>query len=545
MLKIFNHVSSLVKEKTGLLNWTGSFLAIIVLRVFIEQFLSKTIHISPYNIILEFAHNLFFFSLTILLIWLFVSYMVKENPANLSTIFLIASLLILFPPLIDMIKTQGEVFWSFYLVSDLPTLKIQFLTIFGHLPSGIVYFGTKIVFISAVILSGIIVYSKTRSIFRTLITFLGVYIILFVMGSFPSLFTFFYKFFFDHENISSIHDFEIAQFFGTPSAIWGVHFFDIKYSFAYKLELIFYPLLIILLLVLFYFINQKKFFLVLRNFRYPQIIYHSGLFFVGMGLAFLNFPDNITLDIFSFLAILVLLVSVWLAWKTSVVVNDIYDISIDKITNSWRPLPQEIYTLKEYWELGAVCFLLSLLGGLIIGFPFFVLLLIYQIIAWFYSAPPFRFKRFPLLATFISSLASLMILFLGYILVSSNQNITSLSWRVIILLVIAYTISIPIKDFKDIEGDKKYGVWTIPVIFGERKGRTIVAVCLFISYLMSVFFLNEFKLFSFAIIFGTLTYLTIISPKIKPRKLPAAVLSLVFIYGLILAKIILVDGFLK
>jgi len=171
-----------------------------------------------------------------------------------------------------------------------------------------------------------------------------------------------------------------------------------------------------------------------------------------------------------------------------------------------------------------------------------MLLLVYQIIAWFYSAPPFRLKKFPVIATFVSSLASLMVLFLGYILMSSDQTIYTLSWRIILLLIICYTISIPIKDFKDIEGDKKYGIWTIPVIFGEKNARIIVAICHFCSYILSVFFLNELRLFFWAIVFGAINYAIVISKKINPRRVFWWVLGTVSVYLLIMVKIVFVDN---
>jgi 4-hydroxybenzoate polyprenyltransferase len=123
-------------------------------------------------------------------------------------------------------------------------------------------------------------------------------------------------------------------------------------------------------------------------------------------------------------------------------------------------------------------------------------------------------------------------------LLSDNQTLAGLSWRIIGLLMISYTISLPIKDFKDIEGDEKDGVWTIPVIFGERKGRLIVATGVFISYVLSVFFLNEMKLFFWAIFAGVISFIIVNNDEIKPRELPAWVLGVVAVYALILVWVV-------
>jgi 4-hydroxybenzoate polyprenyltransferase len=542
MKKLQKMAGQLLETKISILTWTGVFLAMIMLRNFIEQFLAKSLPLSPQESLIELIHNLYFFILVIILIWLYLSLVLKINPVRLAYIMSWAAFSMLVPPLIDMAKSGGEIFWSFYLLSGPGDLWKQFLTVFGNLPSGIVYFGTKITFLTAIFACCSLIYLKTGNWIRTIASAVIVYMLLFFMGSFPSLFFYGYAFFVPGKKISGIKSFEIARFLGAPQKIFGLETLNFKYAFAYKLELFYYPFLIFLLAVLFFLMNRKKFMAVLKNFRYPQLIYHGGLFVLGIGLGYLNFRENFVLNIFSLTTILVLLISVALAWKASVVINDIYDLEIDKISNSDRPLPKSIFDISQYVQFGIACFLLSLLGGITIGFNFFLLIFVYQILAWFYSAPPFRLKKFPIIATFVSSLASLMVLFIGYILMSSDQNSHTLSWRIVLLLIICYTISIPIKDLKDIEGDKKYGIWTIPVIFGEKNGRLIIAMAHFCSYVMSVFFLNEFKLFFWAIVFGVINYAIIISKKINPRKVFWWVLGAVFVYLLIMIKIIFVDN---
>lgn len=538
MKKLEKIIGHLFEKRVNITAFAGVFLGIIYWRVFIEQFIANSSPLSFDEVIIEFIHNLYFFLVAFLLIWIFLSFLLKINPAKLTFTFSLAALLIIFPPLIDMARTQGQVFWSFYILSSVAELKIQFLTVFGHLPSGIVYFGTKIVFILAIILIAGLVYLKTKKIVKALITGIITYIILFFMGSFPTIFAYLYFPTFEGKNISEIQSFNIAQLFGTPQKLFGLAPMNFKYSFAYKLDLVYFLFLVLLLAILFYMISRQKFWAVLGNFRYPQIVFHTGLFFAGAGLAFLRYPQNFDLNIFSILATVVLAVSVWLAWKASVVINDIVDSGIDGISNSWRPLPRKIFSGDDYIQFGLVCFLLSLLGGLTVGTRFFVLLLAYQIIAWFYSAPPFRLKKFPLVATLTSSIALLLVFFLGYILVSDGQTISTLSWRIVFLLVITYTLSIPVKDFKDIEGDKKFGIWTVPVIFGEKKARLIIATTIFISYLSSVFFINELRLFWWALIGGIFTFWVMVWGDIKPRKLPGIILATVAAYGLILVYVV-------
>lgn len=541
MKRIRSIIDNLIESPFDPVSFLFVFSGVIALRVFVEQLIAKAMPISAYEVVIEYVHNFFFFLLAFFLLWLLLSFILKMSPPKLTSIFLWASLLIILPPIIDMIKTGGEVYWSFYLLSSAQELSREFLSVFGHMPSGIVYFGTKITFILAIVLLSGLVFFRSGSYLKTVLTAFGSYIVLFFMGSFPTLFVFVWSRLFLGTDVGQIKSFQVAQFFGAPDRIFGLETPSIKYAFAYKLELLYFFFLLLLLAIMFFWSSREKVWAVIKNARYPQLIYHGGLFFIGLGLGFLAYPDNFHLSLFSCLGLLVLLVSAELAWEASVVINDIYDLEIDKISNPGRPLPTKVFSLKEYQDLALILFLLSLLGGLIIGFKFAAILLVYQILAWFYSAPPLRLKKIPFLATIVSSFASLMVLFLGFILMSSDQTLTNLSWRIVILLAITYTISIPIKDFKDKEGDKKYGVLTVPVIFGEEKGRLIVASNLFISYVLSVFFLNEMRLFGWALLFGIISFLIVHTKKIDPKRLPWWVLGTVTLYLIILVKIVFID----
>lgn len=512
------------------------FLGIISLRILIEKFIASKDMVLG-DVLVEFLHNFFFFSITFLLIWAILSLIISKNPIRLKSVMLWAFWVIILPPLLDIAKTGGQVYWSFYVLSDLRSLPRQFFTFFGDLPPGIVYFGTKITFILAIISVGGFVYKETKKPVKAFLSAFLAYVIFFCMGSFPTLFSLIYTFFTGSQKILQIKAFNVAQLFGSGLAFFGINN-NLKYAFAYNLDTIYFLILAGLLFAFFILIDKKKVWEIVKNSRIPQLVYHSGLLFIGMGLGIMAYPDNFKISIFSISGTLTLLVSVWLAWEASVVVNDIYDFEIDQISNADRPLEKNVFNLKEYKEIGIMFFVFSLIGGLVIGMKFAAILLMYQFLAWIYSAKPFRVKRIPGVATLSSSLASITVLFLGFTLLSGDKNLENLPWRVIFLLIIALTLSIPIKDLKDEKGDRKYGVWTIPAIFGEDKARLIIAISVFVSFLLSVFFLNETKLFWWALLFGLISFLTILDKKINPRKIFWWILGEVFLYGLILVRIV-------
>lgn len=537
--KTFYFLESLIEKlmamEVGASAMAASFLAIISLRVLEEVFLAS-VGGTAEGVIIVFSYNFFFFALLYLLIWVFLSFFLKIELKKLSGVILWAFWLVLLPPILDMMKTGGSVFWSFYSLNGLTDLWMQFITVFGHLPSGIVYYGTKIVFIITIMLAGGFIFVKTKSFLKTLIGSVAVYMIVFIMGTFPSWVAMIYYFFEGSKKIAEIGSIDIFQFFSFPYKILGANGYNIKYAFTTNLNMVYFLALLSVLGAMFWFSNRKGAIAAMKNFRPAQLVYHAGLFLAGMGLGLLAYPQNIQLNLFASLAVIIVMASIMFAWKASVIVNDLYDVNIDRLTNCDRPLQKNVFTQKEYVSLGIVFFGLSLLGGLVISIKFSLLLFIYQIIAWFYSAPPYRLKRFPIIATLFSSLASILVLIIGFSLFSGEDNMKFFPWKIFGLLLIGLTLSLPIKDFKDIEGDRKDGVWTIPVIFGEGVGRLIVASGIFSSFMLSVFVLNEMNLFWPALFSGGATFWAMTNKKIKPRQLNWWVLGILTVYTLILVK---------
>ncbi|HFC76810.1 MAG TPA: hypothetical protein ENJ27_01130 [Candidatus Moranbacteria bacterium] len=299
-----------------------------------------------------------------------------------------------------------------------------------------------------------------------------------------------------------------------------------------------YSLLVVFIIFLGLFLNyREKLFIFLKNTRPIQIIYHLGLLLLGIGLGIEFTKINWDWDFFNIIALLNIIIAVILAWITSIIVNDIFDQKIDSISNKTRPLILGKFSEKEYISIGLITFFFSILFSAIVNPKVSLLLIAYQALAWVYSAQPLRLKTIPILATAISALASILIFITGFILVTPTQDISQLSHRILWLLFISLTLSLPIKDLKDIAGDKKNGIKTIPVIFGEYWGKIIIGINIFISYILSVIFLNEIKLSLWAILFGGISFWLINTPKkykkITDRNLILWIMTILAVYIII------------
>jgi 4-hydroxybenzoate polyprenyltransferase len=534
MQKVAKFIDNILEKRVSPVAWFFNFLGIVVVRLYLDKFIARAR--SPLFDLIMDLHNLIFFFLSFALLWLVLTLVLKKKPFDLSYLMLWVSLAIIFPPLFDLARTGGEVFWSFYLLSSPQDLFLEYLTFFGHLPSGIVYFGTRITALAGVFFLTLLVWVKTKKVSRSLLAFVGTYSGLFLMAAFPTLF-FYLVTFLEKKSLLAIQPFQIIQFF-SQTKIFGIELEDSIYALVHNLNLVYFLLVFILLSYFFWKSEAKMFLAVMRNLRYPQIFFHSGLLFFGFSVGFLAYPESFNLTLFSVLAFLVVWLSVFLAWEASVVVNDIFDYNVDSVSNPERPLQKNLFTVSGYAQFGTVLFFLSIIGGMLLHYKLGILLIVYQILAWFYSAAPYRLKRFPVIASFLSAATLLTVFFVGFIFFSPTQNLDHLPWRIVFLLLITYTLSLPIKDFKDIAGDKKDGVWTIPVIFGEEKGRLIVGAGIFISYVLSIFFINEMRLFWWAIIFGSLSFLVMNNKKIHPRSVFWWILPLVTLYGFVAVRII-------
>lgn len=112
--------------------------------------------------------------------------------------------------------------------------------------------------------------------------------------------------------------------------------------------------------------------------------------------------------------------------------------------------------------------------GNLIGHAVFVTVLFKAALHFLYSSKQFRLKAVPLVSNFVLSLTYLVTVLAGYLLVSPN-GLAEFPNGAIAMILVTFTLATPFKDLKDVEGDRKVGVRTIPTIFGLEVGKRVVA----------------------------------------------------------------------
>lgn len=172
---------------------------------------------------------------------------------------------------------------------------------------------------------------------------------------------------------------------------------------------------------------------------------------------------------------LLLIVSVIAINGAGNVINDIYDLEIDQVNRPDRPLPSGAMSIES-----ARYYMLALFGsGVMLStflnrWAFIIVTFISIPLLVGYSA---RFKRVALLGNLVVSL----MLGLAFIYVGAAVDQIAATLPIAGLAFGFTLIREVVKDLEDMDGDRRDGARTLPLIWGEKKALlfTIVIILLF------------------------------------------------------------------
>ena len=529
-------IRSIEDTPLTLASFVTAFFALIAMRLLVENTLGRFVEHSFFYFFFEFTHTFLFFLCSFLLLLPLVRYAGKSNLMQATNILLFGFLIIITPPIIDTVIFRGGSFWSFYEFDGLIGLLFRYITLFGDTPEMGITYGVRVEVVLVTLALGLYTFLKSSNLPKALGVSLIAYTVLFVLGTFPSWLTLGILAF--EKSLLAISQNDVAGLFLTPEHIFSRNLSDFRSVLNAKMSIV-YGALAIFLAGLTLWREYPRYFIALwKNARLPQLIYHAGLLFAGMTIAFYFTDTPLRIDFFHIIGAFVLLAATESAWLASVIANDLYDTRIDTLTNAGRPLIQNTIPQALYATFGILFFITSLILAGIISFSALLILLGYQAVAWLYSAPPLRLKRFPIVATAFAGFAGILIFIAGFLIVSEANDFSLLPLPLLFFLCIAYTLSLPIKDFKDIQGDAFDHVYTLPVLLGAEKAKLLIGSLVFILYIASPFILRAQSLFVPALVFGSLIFWILQQGTGKEssffsyRKLPGLVLAITACYGI-------------
>ena len=151
--------------------------------------------------------------------------------------------------------------------------------------------------------------------------------------------------------------------------------------------------------------------------------------------------------------------------------NQYTDRDIDAANKPGRPIPSGRMSSRAVLAASLTMYAAGLAPALLIGKRFFVLAVLYAALTIIYSAPP-RLKRFPWLSNLTIAVArGMLILMAGY---AAARPLGAQIWALASVPGIYLLGAASTKDFSEVKGDSKFGIRTLPVVYGAEKTTKII-----------------------------------------------------------------------
>ena len=191
---------------------------------------------------------------------------------------------------------------------------------------------------------------------------------------------------------------------------------------------------------------------------------------------------------------------------SSMIINDYYDVEIDKINRPERPIPRGSISLKQAKILWIVTLLIGIILSIIhsllfnIGFLVPIIVVFMAFIGWFYAAWG---KKSGFIGNIIVGISFSIGLIYGAVL--NNSGIPLYIYYFFLTSFFLLISREVIKGCEDVEGDKKEGVKTLAIRIGIKKSTTIsmiFAVVAVVFYILPYFTVINQLLFLISMIFG-------------------------------------------
>lgn len=163
-------------------------------------------------------------------------------------------------------------------------------------------------------------------------------------------------------------------------------------------------------------------------------------------------------------------------------VNQIYDLEVDRINKPRRMLPSGRMSMGEAWAVSLAFLILAILLAAWINRQTLAIVVAATLLTFIYSAPPLRTKSRGVWANITIAIPrGTLLVVCGW---STVKNVLSPEPWVIGGIFGAFFLgAVTTKDFSDIEGDRRGGCRTLPVIYGVRRAAWMIAPFLSLPFL--------------------------------------------------------------
>jgi chlorophyll synthase len=189
---------------------------------------------------------------------------------------------------------------------------------------------------------------------------------------------------------------------------------------------------------------------------------------------------------------------------TSQAVNDWYDRHVDAINEPNRPIPSGRIPGRWGLYIAVTWTVLSLLVAVLLGTWGFVAAVIGLVLAWAYSAPPIRLKQN---GWWGNAACGLCYEGLPWFTGAAVMSTAAPDWR-IITMALLYSIGahgiMTLNDFKSVEGDKRMGIHSLPVLLGVGNAARFACLVMAVPQVIVIGLLVNWQRPVYAAVIGAL-----------------------------------------
>jgi 4-hydroxybenzoate polyprenyltransferase len=167
--------------------------------------------------------------------------------------------------------------------------------------------------------------------------------------------------------------------------------------------------------------------------------------------------------------------------------NQIYDFEIDRINKPRRPLPSGRLTLRQAWAFTIATFLVAWTLAWVVApvgrHEFFWLVVSASLITTLYSVPPFRTKRLGIWANVTIAIPrGVLLKVAGWSTVKTIAG--EEPWYIGAIFGLFLLGATTTKDFADMEGDRRGGCRTLPIVFGVERAAWMISPSFVVPFLL-------------------------------------------------------------
>ncbi|OIP22832.1 hypothetical protein COX95_04845 [bacterium CG_4_10_14_0_2_um_filter_33_32] len=460
MNKLKKILNDLENKNITASQWIITILVVILFRTIGEDFYSSKKIIDYFEYF--FHYPIYYISIALFII-LIISFFAKEKPIKVGKVLIHFWPIVIIPPIFDLIISASKAYDYSYIFNN---FNFYFKNLFNFpvFLEGITY-GIRLELLLATVSVAAYVYIKKQKILSSVLAASLFYVGIFGFIAFPYL----------AYHITIIPNFPLKDIYFLHNPIGSA---GMSQSLTYYSA--FNVVAILFLLILAIKQNHKKTFSLIAN-SSKKSFHYLLMFGFGLYLAYKIKTNLFLFDINILTQFLNAFFAVVLAWVSATTLNDVYDIESDKVSDDRKLLPKGIFSREEFIKISIISFVLSLLNAFAISYQFLIYILLYHAISFIYSSPPLRLKKIPIVSTFVVASLAISMMWAGYAFSSATRfnPITEFPVAITFTFVILFTLGFSFKDLKDLEGDKKQGVFTIPMFFkGREKEATSLLIVL-------------------------------------------------------------------